>query len=366
MADWNLVAKSINKAGGAGCRKITLSFYNVNPVDAAGAQQSCLTIAAAHPYIVVDVGALSAVGASDCIPQHKIPLVSVYLTPDKLAKFYPYYLSATDVPTDTIRNGVLGLAKMGYYSAATGFKKLGLLYSTCNPTYIVAERAALKEAGIPSNRIVSFNLGCPAGQTYTPAAMQQSVLAFKNAGVTNVADAEAGSSLQVFTQVAAQQGFKPKYTLNNSLVIIPVTSGSVAPNPANLNGAVNVVSQAYGEQTTPGYKQTSGTARCNAIFTAAGQPTMYKQMDGYGGVACNYLWFVQGLLNHAPTLQAGKLPTAMHGIGSLAFSYPYAPVDYASAPKGAVYGLSYWRAANYVASCQCWHIPNPTWNAPFK
>ena len=139
-----------------------------------------------------------------------------------------------------------------------------------------------------------------------------------------------------------------------------------APNPANLNGAVNVVTQAYGEQTTPGYKPTAGTAKCNAIFTSAGQPTLYKQLDGYGGVACDYLWFVQGTLNHAKSLQANKLPAAMHAIGSIDFAYPSAPIDFSAAPRGAVYGVGYWRVADYLASCQCWHIPNPTWNVPLK
>ena len=62
--------------GGAGCRKIVMSFYDVNPVDAATAQQTCLSIAASHPYIVLDSGALTDVGASSCIPQHQIPLAS--------------------------------------------------------------------------------------------------------------------------------------------------------------------------------------------------------------------------------------------------------------------------------------------------
>ena len=65
---WNLVAKSVNKSGGAGCRKIQLSFTDVNPVDTADAEQSCLTIADSHPYMVLDSGALTEIGASDCIP----------------------------------------------------------------------------------------------------------------------------------------------------------------------------------------------------------------------------------------------------------------------------------------------------------
>ncbi len=92
-ADYNLVAKKINSEGGAGCRKIVMSFYDVNPVDAANAQQSCLSIASAQPYIVLDSGALTEVGAASCIPQHHILLASSYLTPDDLTVYHPYALA---------------------------------------------------------------------------------------------------------------------------------------------------------------------------------------------------------------------------------------------------------------------------------
>ena len=150
--DWNTVAQSINKSGGAGCRKLVLKFYPVNPIDAAGAQQSCLTIAASKPFMVLDVGALSAVNASNCIPTAKVAYASQYLTPDQLTKYYPYYLQLLGVPATDIRNSVLGFNQLGYFKASKGFKKLGVLYATCNPSLIVAERAALKEAACPEEQ----------------------------------------------------------------------------------------------------------------------------------------------------------------------------------------------------------------------
>ena len=87
--DWNTVAKSINNAGGAGCRKLVLKFFSVNPIDAAGAQQQCLAIAASKPFMVLDVGALSAVNASNCVPTAKVPFASQYLTPDQLSQVLP-------------------------------------------------------------------------------------------------------------------------------------------------------------------------------------------------------------------------------------------------------------------------------------
>ena len=66
-----------------------------------------------------------------------------------------------------------------------------------------------------------------------------------------------------------------------------------------------------------------------------GQPSLYQQHDGYGGVACDYLWFVQALLNHAQrSLQANKLPRPCMPSGRVDFAYPSAPIDFSAAPRG--------------------------------
>jgi hypothetical protein len=363
--DWNTVANSINKSSGAGCRKLQMKFYDVNPIDAAAAQQVCLQIAASHPFMVLDVGALSDINASSCIPTAKVPFASQYLAPTELSKYYPYYLQPYGVPEADLRNSILGLNRLGYFTAAKGFKKLGVLYATCNPGLIVAERAALKEAHVPTSKTVEFNLGCPAGQVFTPASLEQAVLTFKSDGVTGVTSA-GGIATPAFTQEAAQQNYKPQYLLTSDGVEIPNATGVDKPNAANLNGAVNVTSQAYGEQSAlGGFKPSGGSQKCNAIFKGSGS-TVYTSLDGYEGVTCDYLWFVQGILNHATSLKAAQLPAALHAAGTVDYAYPAGPVNYTAAPKNAPYGAGYWRPEYYVASCKCWHIPNPTWNPPFK
>lgn len=203
--DWNLVADDINKSGGAGCRKIETKFYRVNPGDPAAAQQVCLNIAAAHPYIVLDSGALTEAGYGNCIPAHKTALASGYLTQDELKKYHPYYLQIGAIPEDTIRTGTLGLNQLGDFGPAKNFKKIGVLYHTCAGSLIAAQRAALAEAGVPSSKIVSYSLGCPSTED-TPAALEQAVLSFKNAGVSSVTAPEI-TDFGVFTQIAKQQNF---------------------------------------------------------------------------------------------------------------------------------------------------------------
>jgi hypothetical protein len=360
-ADYSLVAKKINSEGGAGCRKIVMKFYDVNPVDAANAQQACLTIAAAQPYIVLDSGALTEVGASTCIPQHKILLASSYLTPDDLTTDHPYALDIAGNAQQATRTGILGAHQLGYFSAAKGFKKLGVLYHTCAAGTQSIEQSALTAAKVPAKDVDYFNLACPAGQVDTSAAMEQAVLSFKNAGVTDVTEAGV-NDWGLFTQVAQQQGYTPHYVFTDSAAAASNFTGPDAPNATNFNNAVNIVEGGYGEATTPNFKPSAATNACNAIYAAGGQPSVYKQLDGYGGVVCDYLWFVQALLNHASSVQSGAQLSSLRKIGTVDFSYPFAPINFSAAPSGAAYGVAEWRAIYYHSTCKCWQVPDPTFN----
>jgi hypothetical protein len=52
----------------------------------------------------------------------------------------------------------------------------------------------------------------------------------------------------------------------------------------------------------------------------------------------------------------------MHKIGTVVFSYPFAPINFSGSPAGSAYGLSEWRAVYYHASCKCWQVPDPAFN----
>lgn len=363
-SDWKLVAANINKAGGIGCRHVALDLYTVNSFDASAAQQTCLNIAATHPFIVLDPGVLTEIGASDCLPAHKVPLASEYLTEAQLDQYHPYYLQIGDLPEDIVHNGILGLKQLGYFKASKGFRKIGVLYHTCTTALQTAESSALKVAATPSRDIVDYNLGCPTG-TDTPASLEQAVLNFKNAGVTDVLMLEITDG-GVFTQIAQQQNFKPQYLFAEDDTATNVSTGATAPNPANYNDAVDVLGSAYGEQSTPGYAPSGGTQKCDAMYKAAGKPAVYAQTTGFPGVICDYLWFAQALLSHATTFQASAFPHDMRAMGTVAFSYPFAPTNFAAAPADSTYGVDFWRAAIYHASCKCWQVPNATFHPPFK
>ena len=359
---WQAVGNSINATGGAGCHKLGLTFYDVDPVDPSQAQQECLDIASAHPFMVLDVGALTDPGDAGCIPQAGIPLISTYSTETEIQKYYPYWISPGDIDNDTYPTGIYGLNKDGYYSAAKGFTKLGFVYQDCRSDAISSIVSALQAVGISGSKLVTFDLGCPvAGGVSSPSTIEQAVLTFEEAHVSAVTEYAAGLDFANFTKAAAAQSFKPQYLLEDGTL---GNSGTAAtgPDPSNLAGAINADNGRYGEEATAGYKPTAGTARCNAIYAAVKMPPVYQQPDGFGGVICDYMWFVQQDLDHAQ-LQRSDVIAGMHGIGSIDFSYPFGPVSYAdSTGQGSGHGTDDWRLNEFYASCSCWRVLEPTFN----
>src|SRR5581483_12204453 len=83
------------------------------------------------------------------------------------------------------KDTVFALQQRGFFSAANGFKKLGLVYRSCEPEFYSEITGWLHQAGVPSSAIVAHDVGCPTSFD-TPSDQEQAILAFKSAGVTNV------------------------------------------------------------------------------------------------------------------------------------------------------------------------------------
>jgi ABC-type branched-subunit amino acid transport system substrate-binding protein len=353
---WQLVARDVNKNGGVACRKLALDFFDVNPIDPAQAQQACLDIAASKPFAAMDTGSLTAVGAADCIPAQKIPLFTNGLKLEQYEEYFPYYLGP--VQAQGFGTGMQALKDKGYFSKAKGFKKLGVLINSC--TSPDEQLQALRKV-VPNKNVTTIDLGCnpsPPASVY-----EQAVLNFKQDGVTHITEINAGGQTAAFSKVAAQQGFKPQYVLADG-VFGPETSGQAAPDPENFDGAINVTQAAYGEANTPGFKPSAETAKCNKIFAAADLPPVYEQPAAYGGVVCNFEWLVQAVLDNVPKLQRSAIIKAYPRITALDVSYPEGPIVFPSAPGDVVTnGRRSWRTQKFVASCECWQVDDPTWNA---
>ena len=109
--------------------------------------------------------------------------------------------------------------------------------------------------------------------------------------------------------------------------------------------------------------RSTGTARCNAIYAAKREPSVYKQLDGAGGVSCDMVWELAAAVAHAPALQRNALAAGLHTAGSVEFSDPFGPNDFSA--QGATTGGSFWRPVQFYTSCTCWHVLDPTFHPSF-
>ena len=120
-----------------------------------------------------------------------------------------------------------------------------------------------------------------------------------------------------------------------------------------------------GNRRRPATSPRGATKKCDAIFAPI-KETVYTQLEGFGGIACDYLWFIQALVKGATSLQPAKLAPAMHTIGTVDLSYPIAPTNYAAGhPK---FGLRHCRLAcrDLPRFVQVLAHSESTWNPPFK
>jgi hypothetical protein len=350
--------KSINDEGGLGCRKVSLKLYRGNPTDQNGLQQLCLQIVQDGAFAVVDTGAYAAYPQKQCFAQNGVPYFGGYfLNREEQAKFFPFLFALQQFEI-LHRNTALGLRDLGFFGQ--GFQKLGLLHQSCNPSMVRNMKSSLAEAGISGGKLVAYDLGCPAVFS-SPADLSQAVLTFQRAGVTHVTMMEAVGDFANFTRIAQQQGFKPRYGIPDE-ALISISYGNQPPDPNQLDNALAITSARNGEERTPGVKPTEGTQRCNAIYAAAGKPTVYE-MPSLAGNLCNQWWMLRAAVNSAPALQANALAAGLQRAGSVEFSFPTGPNDFRK--EGSTTAGQFWRPAKFELGCRCWKLAAPDFRPSF-
>lgn len=189
------------------------------------------------------------------------------------------------------------------------------------------------------------------------------MLKFKAAGVTHVTSAEFVGGFWLFTRIAEQQQFRPKYGIPDDQ-IVAISYGSNHPDYNNLANAIAITPFRNGEERTPGYHPSAGTQRCNAIHTKRAQPPVYKQQAGVGGTACDELWVLKAAVEHAPALSQQALAAGFQAAHSDDLSYPAGPGIW-SGTNNTVW-MNYWRTDRFVESCKCWRIAEPDFHAAYK
>jgi hypothetical protein len=347
------VIESINDSGGVACRRLVPTYYNVNPADQSDLQQKCLEVAGEGVFATLDEGGYGPFPQKKCYAQNHIPFFTGYPVPsDEVKQSYPYLFSSATY--DTIyKNTVFALRDRGFFSAAKGFGKLGFVYNSCYKYLIADMTNLLHQAGVPDSKIVPYDMGCSSTTMPSPSDVQQAVLAFQRAGVTNVTTAEFVGGFWLFTRVAEQQRFRPKYGIPDEN-IVAISYGSNAPDANNINGAVAITPFRAGEETTPGYRPSAGTIACNKIHAKYGEPPVYQQQAGVGGMACNELWLFKAAVEHAPALSQESLAAGLQAARQVDLSFPGGPGDMSA--QGNTAWMNYWRVDTFLTSCKCWRV----------
>lgn len=206
---YEAVIGAINASGGVACRKLVPRYFPANPADQNNLQQTCLDIAEAGVFAEIDNGSYANYPQKQCFAQHQIPYFGAYfLTRSEKERFYPYLFNMAEYDT-LARNTILGLRQRGFFDPAAGFKKLGFLYHDCDKGLVDTALTAIAQAGVPSSQLVTYNVGCPTTFA-SPADLAQAVLRFRQSGVTHVSFVNFVGDFSNFTNVAEQQGFRPR------------------------------------------------------------------------------------------------------------------------------------------------------------
>jgi hypothetical protein len=354
-ADFDAAVAGINAEGGVACRTLVAQYVNVNPVDESQMMQTCRDLADADIFAVVDTGSLATRPAVlACFGQLQVPYFGAfYITQTAQQQFYPYLFSFY-TKEHVYWSTATGLREIGFFDPANGFRKLGFIYRDCEGEAINAFRGWIREAGVPDNQVVAYNVGCPSVFA-NEADLAQAVLTFQREGVTNVIPANFQGDIARFTAHAEQQGFRPRYGFPDE-ALLSIASGSRAPNANNIANAVAITLSREAENRTPGVTPTPGTDRCNAYRAAAGLPPVYE-VAANAGHACDQLWMLQAALGQAPELSPAALPAGLQAAGSIDFSFPQGPNEFAG--ERVTTGGQFWRPTQFMPDCSCWRLLSP-------
>jgi hypothetical protein len=355
-ADYQAVIAAIDRAGGVQCRRLVASFYESNPLDPSQQQATCLQMAQDRLFAAVSVGFVTP-PYEDCPSQHEIPtFLNLPLGPRQIKQFYPYLFTANAQWRQLIRTYVIAVRGLGWFS---GYRKIGVLEEDCEPNlnrYLLSDLAAI---GIPSDRIVTYDYGCPTGLV-PPNEVEEAVLSFKTAGVTNVTDAGTITEND-FSKDAEAEDYHPRYSLPDGGSVLSFDSPEFAPDPTNFNGAIAITPWQVGALQTPGVPLSPATATCDQVMKAAGLPSAEASEDGAAGIACDQLWMLTAAIRNDASLTRAGLAGGLDRSGTIAFSYPDGPAVVTG--PGVMTGGQFWRPDVYDGSCPCFKVLDATFRS---
>jgi hypothetical protein len=361
QADYEAAFDSINKAGGVGCHTLVGDYQVFNETDSSGAQAGCTQFHSDKVFAIL--GGWLPVSNDNCALGYGIPVIEqIAELSTTLRQYAPYALSAAGELDLIFHNFAHAVANAGYFSASKGFKKVGIFYRDCIPGEYQILIGQLESVGVPSSAIVGADIGCPFVPFAPPNQVEQAVLTFQQQGVTDVIPMNEYEDLQAFTRDANNQGFKPQYLVADDGIVSTSGSPTFAPQGQNFDGAVAITAGAFGAISS-GLPETAPTKECDQIMTSHHLPRVYQSGDGFAGSACSLVWMVAAGIAHDTSLSQAGLAPGLAAAGSVAFSYPDGPANFAQ--SNGFFGGEEWRPLQYQAGCACWKVTNPNFSPSF-
>ena len=291
---------------------------------------------------------------------HQVPeFGSLSLSQKEVDQYSPYLFGYYPTAERIVNDSIYGAQRLGWFKGA---KHIGLLEQECNPALNPLARQDLAAIGFPSSTITTFDFGCP-NDIPSPLVVQNAVLRFKAAGVTNVLD-DGGVYENYFANQAATQSYKPRYMVGDQGSIALWDNRAFGPNAKNFSGALAITATQYGAENTPHAHFSAATAACNKAMAARRLSSATASPDGFAGVACTLVSMFAAAADNAPELRRDQLATGLERLRQMSFPFPAGPANFVA--SNGQYGGGYWRADIWHTSCACFQVSRPTFSPSFS
>lgn len=354
----DVVVEHINANGGVACgRKVVVRKYDVNPIDVNDQQAKCLQMVQDGVFSVIDIAGYARPVGRTCFVQNELPhQISTSSTEVDLQKGYPYLYGENASSEKMARDGILGLHELGFF-AAPGMKKLGLLVDTCDPSVEAEIEANLRKIGVGTDKISKYKMNCAL--VSPPNEVLQGVVQHKSAGVTHVFLAASLSNSTRYTQLAAQQDFRPQYGVSDYGTL----TAANATWDRSAAGAIGITSTRRGELNS-GIRNAL-LEQCHALITSKGLEGIEdEKADGTAGFICDAFAFWKKAIDGAgpnPT----RLSLVESGLPSIGAHQTAIGSDGVWDRKGKVAGGDFHRTLKLDAECLCMKVVQPEFKPGF-
>jgi hypothetical protein len=357
---FNAVANYANSHGGFAGRKLKAYFYDYNLTDDQSTQDQSACAFWTQDHKVFSIGATSTILTACAEKAGAIPVGGGATTSQTFAK-YPHLIDPDGIAFDRLgRVTVSGLSKVHYFGG-----KLGLV-TWDDPTY----RLAIKNGYLPALSAIHVK---PTQIAYVlvpqqlqavgdmTAAVSSAVAKFKSLGIDHVMiqDGAAGVfggdglTLEWFDQSRSQQYF-PRYGMN------PYNNpGAWQLNDSKeMDHGLAVDSADYDVSKDAGWRRNNFREQCFKIEADAGFPVRSSNPndEAIAGQACDYVFFLQRVLNGLSAISADGFITGAERLGT---SLPSATIYGTNLFPGRRDGGDELRPEEYLDSCKCLRYEGP-------